>query len=249
MERTVTLPGGLELELVLIPAGGFMMGSRRSAEEMARVFGMEPGWFASSFPLHRVRITRPFYIGKHELTQAQWRAVTGHNPSHFKDAPDSDRRPVECVSWADVDEAFLPKVQSSAPEGWAFRLPTEAEWEYAARAGSQDYFPWGDTLTPEQANAAFVEPAKQGTAPVGRYAPNAWGLHDVMGNVWEWCRDSWREDFYAHAPADNPVFEDGAITSHVLRGGSWTTRPRTAASHTAAGTTRRKRRRGGGFGW
>jgi formylglycine-generating enzyme required for sulfatase activity len=147
-----------------------------------------------------VRLDRGFWMGAHEVTQAEWQDVMGANPSHFH----GDRLPVEGVSWFDV-ETFLERMTSRNP-GNRFRLPTEAEWEYACRAGTATTYNVGDTLTTAQANIArdmADTAAGQGaTRPVGSYPPNAWGLYDMHGNVWEWTADA-----------------TGDLK--IIRGGSW----------------------------
>jgi formylglycine-generating enzyme required for sulfatase activity len=168
-------------------------------------------------PVHRVRITLGFEMGKYEVTQAQWEAVMGGNPSHFKGAD----LPVENVSWDDVQN-FLLRLNEKSLD-YLYRLPTEAEWEYACRAGTTgDYAGGVDSLAWYRNNSGNT------THTVGQKSPNAWGLYDMHGNVWEWCQD-WYEA-YASAEAVDPK---GASTgaARVLRGGSWT-RP-AASLHSA----------------
>ena len=170
------------IEFVKIAPGEFMMGC--SADDNA--------CDADEKPTHRVQITKPFEIGKYEVTQAQWVAVMGSNPSTIK----GDDRPVETVSKQDAQD-FLAKL-NALNDGYKYRLPTEAEWEYAARAGqpppkSLDDVAWygansGDT-----------------THPVGQKKPNAWGLYDTLGNVREWVSDSWAMNYYANSPAADPT--------------------------------------------
>jgi len=218
VQRTVTLPGGVGLELVLIPPGEFRMGSRR--DEMHH---------DDAKPVHRVRLTRAFYMGRYEVTQAQWRALVGHNPSFFPAyykavdptrfaAPaETDRRPVEQVSWIDIQTVFLPKLNTHAPRGWTFRLPTEAEWEYACRAGTSTPFHGGDSLGPDQANIGL---SRQLTTKVGSFPPNAWGLSDMHGNVAEWCLDGYDPTYYARGGVDDPC-NTRKTRCHVARGGHW----------------------------
>ena len=200
-----------KIEFVLIPAGSFMMGS--PPNEMGR----EP-----QETQHRVRLSRAFYLGRYEVTQGEWEKVMGGNPSHFKDC--GPRCPVERVNFHQV-QAFITKLKQLSG-GEKFRLPTEAEWEYACRAGTVTPFSTGENLTTDQANycgdyphASFpVGVYREKTMPVGSLAPNAWGLYDMHGNVWEWCAD-WHCP-YPKSPAVDPV---GKCTSdkRVIRGGSW----------------------------
>ena len=195
------------MELVLIPAGEFLMGSpdderRRSPDEG---------------PVHRVRITRRFYLGKYEVTQAQWEAVMGENPSQFRGEA---RRPVEKVSWGDCQK-FLSKLNSQFPiPGCKFRLPTEAEWEYACRAGTTTRFYWGDDPRDKEIGDYAWEYRESGREPhpVGQKKPNAWGLYDLSGNVWEWCHD-WHGNYGPGRAADPTGPSSGS--GRVLRGGSW----------------------------
>ena len=179
----------------------------------------EPGREAQE-TLHRVRLTESFYIGITEVTQAQWRTVMGSNPSHF--AACGPECPVETVNFFEVQE-FLKKLNALSSGG--FRLPTEAEWEYACRAGGTEPFGRRQTLGSNQANVdgrfPYGEPASRespGTMPVATFAPNEWGLHDMSGNVWEWSED-WHCP-YPDGDATDPV---GRCESphRVIRGGSW----------------------------
>ncbi|MBK6796333.1 MAG: formylglycine-generating enzyme family protein [Acidobacteria bacterium] len=191
-----TLPGGVKLEMVAIPGGEFMMGSNT---------------FEDLQPIHKVTL-KPFYMGKYQVTQKQWEAVMGNNPSSSK----GDDLPVETVSWDDAKE-FCKKL--SEKTGREYRLPSESEWEYAARAGSKGEYCFGDdkSLLPEY--AWFDANSGGQTHPVGQKKPNAWGLYDVHGNVWEWCEDLWHDN-YKGAPDDGSAWVmDGNY--RILRGGSW----------------------------
>ena len=215
VEWKLELPAAGPLLFVLIPAGAFAMGSPES-EPLRR-----------NEPLHKVRITKPFYLAKYVCTQAQWQALLGDNPSLFKNKPDSDRRPVEHVSFKRITDEFLPRLQTLAPQGWTFRLPTEAEWEYACRAGTETPFSFGRKISPDAANYDDTRAnegghgtRKRGEAlAVGSFAPNPWGLFDMHGNVFQWCQD-WHVDGYRQSPADDPC-NATAGSGRILRGGCW----------------------------
>lgn len=267
------------IDFVRIPAGAFRMGSDEDAQTLAQAFpAYDPARFtqlADEGPVHAVRITRAFWLGRHEVTVAQFRRfveASGHVPESEADGTggygfnptydpgttvrgdafegrspryswrnpgfaQGDDHPVVNVTWND---AVAMARWLSAKEGVTYRLPTEAEWEYAARAGTRTRFSTGDdprTLL-KGANVfdqdaalhwprwrAFALDGHDGqafTAPVGRFAPNAFGLYDMHGNVWEWCADWHADDYYARSPVDDPPGpEDGSV--RVRRGGSWHT--------------------------
>ncbi len=211
VERTVTLADGTPFVFVEIPAGGFRMGSPDDEAGRAR----------DEAPMHDVMISKFFWFGKFEVTQAQWRAVTGENPSTFQDFPASASHPVEGVSWLDTQQ-FI--VRLDARGLGRFRLPTEAEWEYAARSATAARFPWGDDPAyRELPQHAWFNPRSEGRShPVGQKSANAWGLHDMLGGVWEWCED-WFAD-YAPGPATDP-HGPPAGAARVIRGGSWFNEP------------------------
>jgi formylglycine-generating enzyme required for sulfatase activity len=164
-----TWSNSIGMDFVLIPAGKFMMGSDTGDNDEK--------------PVHEVRISKPFYLGKYEVTQGQWQAVLGNNPSNFKgDA----NLPVGNVSWEDVQE-FIRKLNAKEG-GTKYRLPTEAEWEYAARAGTTTAYSYGNDVSQLKEYAWYAENAGGKTHPVGQKEPNAWGLHDKHGNVWEWVQ-------------------------------------------------------------
>jgi formylglycine-generating enzyme required for sulfatase activity len=203
-ELTVDLSKGIKLEMVLIPAGEFKMGS------------VDKDAYDWEKPQHRVRITKPFYLGKYLVTQEQWEAVMGNNPSRFK----GPKNPVETVSWDDCQK-FLGKLNAkSAAGGGKFQLPSEAQWEYACRAGSKTKYCFGDDESKLAEYAWYEKNMDSKTHPVGEKKPNAWGLYDMHGNVWEWCQDWWKDGYYKESPVDDPT---GAATgdSRVRRGGSW----------------------------
>jgi formylglycine-generating enzyme required for sulfatase activity len=188
-----------EIEMVLIPGGDFLMGSPEN----------EPGRSEVEGPQHRVTVPS-FYIGKYEVTQAQWRAVMGNNPSRFK----GDNLPVERVSWNDAKE-FCRKL--SQMTGEEYRLPSESEWEHACRARTTGAFAGDfDAMTWYGLNS------NSRTHPVGQKQPNAFGLYDMHGNVREWCEDDWR-DSYANAPSDGSAWVESPSRGlyRVFRGGSW----------------------------
>jgi formylglycine-generating enzyme required for sulfatase activity len=215
------LANDTQLEMMLIPGGTFIMGSPKEEENS----------MDSERPQHEVTI-EPFFMGKYQVTQAQWRFVAQlpqvnreleQDPSHFK----GDNRPVEQVSWEDAVE-FCDRL--SQYTGRTYRLPSEAEWEYACRAGSAKPFAFGDTITTNEVNYdgnytygnAPKGEYRVRTTPVGTFQPNAFGLYDMHGNVWEWCQDSWHSN-YKGAPTDGSAWLDNEESSNrkLLRGGSW----------------------------
>ena len=273
------LENSLGMHFVRVPAGSFLMGHAEPAERWARDFPQyPPDRFAQLFdeaPVHRVRITRDFYLGQHEVTVGQFRRflqLSGHVPESVRDGTggygynpayepatsargdafegrhpryswaqpgfaQTDDHPVLNVTWND---AVAMADWLSRTEGRRDRLPTEAEWEYACRAGSRTRYPNGDDpqrLT-EIANtfdtdsavnwsrwSGFALRGSDGfafTAPVGRFAPNAWGLHDMLGNAWEWVSDWHADDYYARSPSDDPQGPASGDV-RVRRGGSWHT--------------------------
>ncbi len=194
---SIDLGKGIQLEMIAIPGGKFLMGS--PAGEGAD----------DEKPQHEVAIA-PFYIGKYPITQEQYEAVMGKNPSHFKGA----KRPVEKVSWDEAVE-FCRKLSEKSKR--SFRLPSEAEWEYACRAGTTTKYSFGDRISKENVN---FENHYKGTTEVGRFPANAFGLHDMHGNVWEWCADHWHAN-YQGAPKDGSAWVEKGENSRLLRGGSW----------------------------
>ena len=193
-------------ELVVIPAGRFMMGSNDGNSRES-----------SEKPIHPVNI-KQFAIGKTEVTQAQWQAVMGSNPSKFTNC--GSNCPVEQVSWNDVQQ-FIQKL--NAKTGQSYRLPSEAEWEYAARAGSQSKYSFGDSDSDSQLgqHAWYKENSGNSTKPVAGKQANAFGLHDIHGNVLEWVKDCWHDN-YNGAPTDGSAWTTSCTgNGRVLRGGSW----------------------------
>ncbi len=216
--------GGITLAMVEIPGGAFLMGSPENEKNRSD----------TEVPQHEVTVA-PFWMGCYPVTQEQWRAVAAlpqitreldPDPSGFKGA----KRPVETVSWHDAVE-FCARL--SQKTGRAYRLPSEAEWEYACRAGTTTPFHFGVTITADLANyngndTYASEPKgtyREETTEVGSFPPNAFGLCDMHGNVWEWCADPWHEN-YEGAPSDGSVWEEeGKSNKRLLRGGSWNDGP------------------------
>ncbi|MFI5461439.1 MAG: SUMF1/EgtB/PvdO family nonheme iron enzyme [Isosphaerales bacterium] len=226
------------IRLVRIEAGEFLMGTTKDqVDQLMRLFpGSNRASFDDEQPAHSVRLSRAFYLGIHEVTQDQYRAVMGDNPSRFKG---SDDPPVESVSWLDAvkfcnklseREKRTPFYRIDGTEvtlagGNGYRLPTEAEWEYACRAKSTTLYPFGDDASKLGEHAWSDGNSERKTHPVGQKLPNAWGLYDMLGNVWEWCADGYDEKYYASSPAADPLGAPGA-SHRVFRGGSWHHDPR-----------------------
>jgi formylglycine-generating enzyme required for sulfatase activity len=195
-----TFANSIGMEFVLIPAGTFMMGSPDSDTEARD----------DEKPAHRVTISQPFYLGKYPVTQAQWAAVMGNNPSQCKGHP---TQPAGGVSWDDA-LAFLHKL-NEREGGGDYCLPTEAQWEYACRAGTETPRYHSDV----NAIAWYKENSKKRLQPVGQKLPNAWGLYDMLGNVSEWCHDGRRK--YTADAAIDPMGPTSASAFRVFRGGGW----------------------------
>jgi formylglycine-generating enzyme required for sulfatase activity len=224
-ERDKYLTNSVGMKLVLIPAGKFTMGSPATEAERN-----------DNEKQHEVEITKPFYLGVYEVTQDQYQKVGGRPPnrSRFR-GPDL---PVENVFWNHA-VAFCQRLSARPDEkkaGRKYRLPTEAEWEYACRAGSKTPFHYGKSLSSKQANfngnypygKAEKGPYLRQTSKVGSYKPNAWGLYDMHGNVMEWCSDFYDPNYYKNSPKKDPRGPDKGVLStdyndfyRVVRGGSW----------------------------
>jgi len=267
----VETTNSIGMKLVLIPAGEFVMGSGESAKDTAAFFNKTYGedlvqadWFKDEHPQHRVRITKPFYLGTYHVTRGQFRqfvadsgyktdAEKGDTKGAFGWDPDkkdfgfnekyswrnagfeqTDEHPVVNVSWNDA-VAFCKWL--SGKQGKTYRLPTEAEWEYACRAGTTTRYSSGDdpetlakvgNVADATAKAKFPDwkytiKASDGyvfTSPVGSFKPNAFGLYDMHGNAWQWCADWYGAEYYAKSPADDPTGPDTG-DGRVFRGGSW----------------------------
>jgi formylglycine-generating enzyme required for sulfatase activity len=226
-------------ELVLVPTGRFQMGSLEHEHAIAIKAGAQKHWLARETPAHWVGIEHSFALGRFPVTVGEWKLfvrATGWESQSDTDwrlpgFAQTDEHPVVGVSWADAQRYLAWLSQQT---GQTYRLPTEAEWEYACRAGTKTAFSFGDEISPEMANydghftynnspkGEFV----QGTSKVGRYQPNPWGLFDMHGNVWEWVQDVVHEN-YQGAPADGSAWEEGGDEARrVLRGGSWLYNPR-----------------------
>ena len=212
--KTITLPGGATMEMIYCPPGTYMMGRRKDSpcKESHDVC-----------PQIKVTLTKGFWLGKYEVTQAQWKSVMGTNPSDSESL--GDDLPVNNMSWDDA-VAFVKKVGNGA------RLPTDAEWEYACKAGTDTVFHWGDTCNGTEANCNGTKPfgtEKKGpnighAVKVGSYRPNAWGFHDMAGNVAEWCNDR-HADYYLVHPEEltDPKGGDSTVRYRTVRGGCFYT--------------------------
>jgi formylglycine-generating enzyme required for sulfatase activity len=214
----VHLPGlpedAKKLEMVLIKPGSLTMGSPKVEAESS----------SNDWPLNEVTISKPFYMGKYEVTQAQWESVMGNNPSYFRGKPNN---PVEKVRWSTC-QRFIKKLNSLG-QG-TFRLPTEAEWEYACRAGTMTRFSFGDSLENADKYMWWEENNDpKGTKEVGLKLPNNWGLFDMHGNVQEWCEDRWQRSYERGPQIDPKGPSSGSSffflwTNRVFRGGSFGSR-------------------------
>jgi formylglycine-generating enzyme required for sulfatase activity len=223
-------------EMVVVPAGEFMMGTDEYSDE---------------WPVHKVTIRSSFAVAKFETTFAEWDAcVAGGGCASNRSPSDSGwgrgRRPVINVSWNDAKEYVL---WLSEKTGKTYRLLSSAEWEYAARGatGASTRYWWGDEISREYANygtesycnAIGVLGREEGTTPVGQFPANPLGLHDMHGNVWEWCEDDWHEN-YLGAPQDGSAWRAGSTSLRILRGGSWSCAPDFLRTRDLYGYSRRK---------
>lgn len=239
--KTIELDGGIKMEFVLIPSGEFDMGSPSSEKDRDNCEGQ----------VHKVKISRPFYMGIYEVTQAQWNAVMGTTISQQRDK-DSPSRPLQgegtnypmyYVSWEEAVE-FCKKLNQR--EGKRYRLPTEAEWEYACRAGTQTRFYFGDDESSLDAYTWHVNNSDHETHPVGQKKANAFGLYDMYGNVWEWCSDWYDEDYCSNSPSVDPKGPNTG-TARVLREGAWDHPSRYCRSAARGGLVTVWRDRANGF--
>ena len=210
------------MKLVYIPAGSFMMGSSRSAAQLAEEYGKAEGRFKGEFPQHPVRISKGFWMGQTEVTQGQYKSGMNAQPWSGQAYVQEDaNNPAVYVSWDDAVELCR---KLSQQEGKTYRLPTEAEWEYACRAGTTTRFSFGDSDSSLGDYAWFDGNADQVgqdyAHPVGRKKPNPWRIYDMHGNVFEWCSDYYDEEYYSNSPSVDPNGPSSGV-SHSLRGGSW----------------------------
>ncbi len=213
VEKKVDIGNDVNMSLVFIPAGEFEMGS--PLEELKR---------DDDEAQHRIKITKPFYMGKFEVTQLQYRIIMNENPSKFT----GDNLPVHNVNWYEAAR-FIKRLSDRT--GLKFRFPTEAEWEYACRAGTTTAFNTGETLDSDLANYDGTEAYGTGiagkelkrTTKVGSYPPNAFGLYDMHGNVWEWCADVYDKNYYKVTPTNDPQGPQQNVedADRVIRGGAW----------------------------
>ena len=238
----VEITNSIGMKMALIPPGEFMMGSAKELiEEELKTPGIED-WYKDHLPgegpQHRVRITKPFYLGEYDVTQEEYQRVMGNNPSEFSatgkekakvSGQETKRFPVENISWDEAVEfcrklSDLPKEKAA---GRRYRLPSEAQWEYACRAGSTGRFSFsaGRSGAPKESEDLalfeygwFGSNSDRMTHAVGGKLPNAWALYDMHGNVWEWCQDWYDRDYYVKSTVDDPVGPPGG-SSRVLRGG------------------------------
>jgi len=206
--ETIVLPGGVELEMISIPAGTFMMGSNNG--------------FLDERPVHNVTLTQDFQLGKYEVTKAQWEAVMGTTPwSGQSFVLDDPNTPATRASWNDV-QTFITTLNGLTGE--TFRLPTEAEWEYACRGGTATEYYFGDSSANLSDYAWYEQNAysmsEQFANVVGQLLPNAFGLFDMHGNVWEWCEDWYDSTYYSSSPSTDPPGPSSG-SEKVLRSGGW----------------------------
>jgi formylglycine-generating enzyme required for sulfatase activity len=211
--RSVDLNATVAMDMLWVPAGTFTMGSPTT----------EAGRQSDREDEHNVSLTKGFYLGKYEVTQAQYEAVIGSNPSEFN-ATGNGNRPVEKVNWTEA-VAFCTQLTTQEqaagrlPDGWAYVLPTESQWEYACRAGTTSAYSWGATIASSNANWNHGADPNQ-TVDAGQFSANPWGFFDMHGNVWEWTADRYQAAY----PTGNPVVDPTGPASgsdRVVRGGSW----------------------------
>lgn len=211
LNQPIEIKNSIGMEFVLIPAGEFMMGldksEANSAGGMATREGILPRF---------VKVRREFYLGKYEVTQAQWKLIMGKNPSEFQTC--GGECPVENITWKDA-QAFVKKLNEKN-DGYRYRLPFEAEWEYAARATTTTKYFWGDD--PDKKNwQYYAHNAQLSPAKIGSYLPNAFGLYDMSGNVWEMCEDVYRVDFRQASDDAAANMDSGDASRRVVKGGGW----------------------------
>ncbi|MBF0357392.1 MAG: SUMF1/EgtB/PvdO family nonheme iron enzyme [Magnetococcales bacterium] len=213
-----------KMEFIWVPAGKFMMGSREK----------EPGHKPSEGPVHEVELDG-FWFGKYPVTWEQWRQVMGNYPSGLFD-PVKAKHPVERVSFSAINK-FLSRFSNIGDGENIYRLPTEAEWEYSVRCGTNNLFHFKGGSKELATYAWYKTNSEGGTHPVGEKQPNKWGFHDLMGNVWEWVSDWYGQDFYKISPAKNPVGKMDESKKRALRGGSWASPPKECRSANRQGVS------------
>ncbi|MGK5091271.1 formylglycine-generating enzyme family protein [Deltaproteobacteria bacterium TL4] len=206
IKQVAGFTNSIGMKFVPIPPGEFTMGSNESSDEK---------------PPHKVTITKGFYMGQYEVTQEQWYKVMGNNPSYYKTEQvgvDSRNHPVEQVSWEDA-QGFIQKL-NQRDNRKSYRLCTEAEWEYAARAGTTTQWSCGDNESCLGNYAWYSPNSGAKTHPVGQKSPNQWGLYDMHGNVWEWVQDWYADDYYGSSPSSDPRGPNSG-SGRVVRGGGF----------------------------
>jgi formylglycine-generating enzyme required for sulfatase activity len=205
-----TYTNSIGMEFIFIPSGSFEMGTDKKIDD----------GIINEFPLHNVTISRNFYFGKFEVTQEQWMKIMDNNPSKFK----SDLHPVESINWYDA-KIFISKL-NRLENTTKYRLPTEAEWEYAARAVSQSKYSFGNDISDLTFYAWYYDGNKSSkqslqTHPVGQKKPNKWGLYDMHGNVWEWTADWYDSEYYSKSSPKDPINYSSSLKNITIRGGGW----------------------------
>ena len=230
-ERTFVLPGDAEIEMVWIEPGTFTMGTTEEQEQLLRSKGMWQDFWETEQPAHEVTITQGFYLGKYEITQGQWESVMDTRPwAGHRDVQEGPSNPAVYISWEDV-QALIDSLAARGLTG--FRLPTEVEWEYACRAGTTTLWSFGNDEAQlgdygwYRSNAFDV--GEQYAHEVGTKLPNPWGLHDMHGNVWEWCQDWYDENYYDVSPVADPTGPSTG-SDRAERGGSFDTAVRAVRS-------------------
>ena len=241
---TENLGNDITLDMVYIPGGKFLMGTEdEEIERLVKKFDWKG--YRREKPQHEVTVT-PFLMGKYPITQAQWKSIASRtdlkaerdlnpNPAYFKELENSDRHPVEQVSWYDAAE-FCQRL--SQHTGKEYLLPSEAQWEYACRAGTKTPFHFGETITTDLANydgknIYANEPTgkyREQTTPVGQFPPNGFGLYDMHGNVWEWCADNWHDNYHGALNDGSAWIKDDNDNRSPLRGSSWYSYPNVCRS-------------------
>jgi len=200
----VTTTNSIDMEFISIPPGSFRMGGDKVHEQAED----------HENPIHEVDISKAFLMGRFAVTQEQWANVMDTNPSEFI----GEQRPVECVSWHDA-QTFIESLNAQE-NTQAYRLPTEAEWEYAARASTTTAYTFGNETSTLNEYAWYKKNAGGETQPVGQLKPNAWGLYDMHGNVHEWCQDWFDRNYYAQSKKTDPTGPPNGL-ARALRGGDW----------------------------